>query len=100
MKVELLEFRLKDMERTDRQFRALHSALITQGKLLGLVIDLLKDRFMADGGDLKEIGKILLKSQASSQKVIRAMERETGPRDQLEALIEDFKALVETLPDD
>ncbi len=100
MQVTLLELRMKDLKKADLQIRALHSVLINQGSLLGLVIELLKDRFAGDGADLESIEKLLLNSQALSEEMIRLMERQIGPRDQQEAVIEDFKRAVDSLPDD
>lgn len=100
MQIVLLQLRMKDLEQVDQRIRALHSAQIIQGNLLGVLAEFLKDRFAGDGADLEALGKTLLESQALSKRIIRLMEKETGPRDQSEAFIEDLNAIVERLPDD
>lgn len=100
MQIVLLELRIKDLERVDQQVRALHSAQIIQGNLLGLLVDLFRNRFAGDGTDLEAIEKVLLQSQALSKGIMRAMDKEIGPRDQAEGFVEDLKAIVEGLPDD
>lgn len=100
MQVRLLELRFEDLARVDQQVRALHSAQIIQGGMLGLLVELFRDRFARGGADLEAIEKVLLQSQALSKGIMRVMDKEIGPRDQVEGFVEDLKALFEGLPDD
>ena len=99
MMVSLIQGRMNDLESRDLLVSNLNCQIEIQRRLIRLIAELSQERFSENEAVFKEIVSIL-ESDKSEEAMKKVLNRELMARDQMQAMLADFKTRVERLADD
>lgn len=100
MIVSLSRTRLHDLEAMTEGFRVVNERISIQGKLLGIVVELMRDRFSGDDQDLLKILEFIDADADNAKELERQADRYQFRRDQAAAAVEEMQARLERMPDE
>jgi len=100
MIVSLSRTRLHDLELMLEGFRVVNERVSVQGKLFGIVVELMRDRFTGDIQDLEQILEFIARDSAWAKELERQADRYQFRSDQAAAVVEEMRARLARIPDE
>ena len=94
----LFQARINDLEAGDLIDRVLISRLDHQKRLLGLLVELQRDRFSGNEAELEEMSQMIA-ADDSGELLVRIMNRTQQERDKLAAMVIELNERIERMPD-
>lgn len=96
----LAQMQMNALEVMEAGFQVVNARISNQAALLGLVVELMRERFSGDDQDLVKILEIIDGDAEIAKELKRQAGRYQFERDQLAAAYESMKAILAGMPDE